>query len=408
MTETKQSAPSMEAPPHVPRELVRDFRFEALPGAERDAVQAAADAVRQEPAIFFGLGARRGDGAWVVTRHELIREVFQDAEAFSSLHNADFSMLIGEDWPLLPLEADPPEHAAWRILLNPIFAPAKMKALEDEIEALAIKLVEDVKGRGECQFVAEFAEIFPVQIFLKMFGLPLEDTAKFVEWEADLLHSLTMEGRSRAARNIVTYLREVIAQRRARPTTDLISYVVTAQVNGKLLSDDEAVGVCFLLYSAGLDTVANMLGYIFKHLAEHPEDQQRLRDNPDLIPNAVEELLRAYPIVVSGRLVTRDLEFHGVQMKKGDVVVLGTMFAGRDGQEFANPDRVDFDREKVSHITFAAGPHRCVGSHLARRELRIAIEEWLRRVPPFRIKEGEAGVTHSLGVFGVSRLPLSW
>ena len=401
-------AETTEVPPHVPHDLVRDFRFETLPGADRDAVQAAVDAARQAPDIFFGLGARRNAGAWVVTRHELIREVYQDAETFSSHRNADFSLLVGENWPLLPLEADPPEHAAWRILLNPIFAPAKMKALEEGIEELAVDLIEGLKTRGGCEFVADFAEIFPVRIFLKLFGLPLEDSTKFVEWEGALLHSMTMEGRSKAAGDIVGYLRKVIAERRATPADDLISYVVTAEVNSKPLSDDEAVGVCFLLYSAGLDTVANMLGYIFKHLAEHPDDQQRLRDEPGLIPGAIEEMLRAYPIVVSGRLVTRDMDFHGVHMKKGDLVTLGTMFAGRDAQEFAEPDTVDFDREKVSHISFAAGPHRCVGSHLARRELRIALEEWLRRVPPFRIAPGEHAVTHSIGVFGLSHLPLSW
>jgi cytochrome P450 len=344
----------------------------------------------------------------VVTRHDLIREVFQDAETFSSKHNADFSLLIGEDWPLLPLEADPPEHASWRILLNPIFAPVRMKALETQIEALAVELIEGLKDKGGCEFVSEFGEIFPVQIFLRMFGLPLDHTAEFVSWETDLIHSLTLEGRQRGASAIVDYLRKVIVERRDNPTDDLISYIVAAQVDGRALTDDEALGVCFLLYSAGLDTVANMLGMMFKHLAEHPADQQALRDEPDLIPNAIEEMLRAFPIVVSGRLVTRDVDFHGVQMKPGDVVTLPTMLAGRDEREFENPDRIDFRREKLTHITFAAGPHRCVGSHLARRELRIALEEWLRRIPPFRIAENDQAVTHSIGVFGVNRLPLSW
>ncbi|MDB5447379.1 MAG: putative cytochrome [Phenylobacterium sp.] len=395
-------------PAHVPPGLAREFRFEAVAGADKDAVQAAVDAVRDGPDIFYGLGARRGAGAWVVTRHELIREVFQDAERFSSLHNADFSLLIGEDWPLLPLEADPPVHAQWRILLNPIFAPARMKALEEQIDGLAVTLVEGLRDRGGCEFVKDFAEIFPVQIFLRMFGLPLEDTAGFMAWETDLIHGLSMEQRQRGARAIVDYLRKVIAERRAAPSDDLISYVAGAEVAGRALSDDEALGVCFLLYSAGLDTVANMLGFIFKHLAEHPDQQQQLRDDPELIPQALEEFLRAYPIVVSGRLVTRDLEFHGVKMKAGDVIALGTMFAGRDDQEFAEPDTVDFGREKVSHITFAAGPHRCVGSHLARRELRIALEEWLKHIPPFHITPGETPITHGIGVFGLERLPLSW
>lgn len=402
------TAATWQIPAHVPPELAREFRFEALPGSDVDSVQAAADALRGGPDIFFGLGSRRGEGAWVLTRHELIREAFQDAELFSSRHNADFAALIGEDWPLLPLEADPPAHAAWRILLNPIFAPARMRAMEAQIEALAIELVDGLAGKGEAEFVSQFGEVFPVQIFLRMFGLPLEHTDQFVAWEGDLLHSLTIEGRQRAARSIVDYLRKVLAERRVQPADDLLSYVATVEFEGRLLTPDEALGVAFLLYSAGLDTVANMLGFMFKYLAEHPQDQQLLRDEPALIPDAIEELMRAFPIILSGRQVTRDVEWHGVTMKAGDVVTLPTMLAGRDEQEFPNPDVVDFRREKVSHITFAAGPHRCVGSHLARRELRIALEEWLKRVPPFRIKPGERAVTHGIGVFGVERLPLVW
>jgi|KBSSwiStaDraftv2_1062776.scaffolds.fasta_scaffold431316_1 cytochrome P450 len=402
------SAVTLEIPAHVPPELAREFQFETLPGADVDSVQAAADALRGGPEIFFGLGSRRGEGAWVLTRHELIREAYQDAELFSSRHNADFALLIGEDWPLLPLEADPPAHAAWRILLNPIFAPARMKLMEAQIEALAVELVDGLAAKGEAEFVSEFGEVFPVQIFLRMFGLPLEDTGLFVAWEGDLIHGLTIEARQQAARSIVEYLRRVLAERRAQPADDLLSYVATVEIEGRLLTPDEALGVAFLLYSAGLDTVANMLAFMFKYLAEHPQDQQLLRDEPALIPNAIEELMRAFPIILSGRQVTRDVEWHGVKMKAGDVVTLPTMLAGRDAQEFPNPDVVDFRREKVSHITFAAGPHRCVGSHLARRELRIALEEWLKRVPPFRIKPGERAVTHGIGVFGVERLPLVW
>jgi len=395
-------------PAHVPRELVRNFQYETLPGSDVDSVQAAAAAVRGGPDIIWGQGIRRGEGAWVMTRHELIREVYQDAELFSSRHNADFARLIGEDWPLLPLEVDPPNHAAWRILLNPIFAPARMRALEEDIEALARTLVDGILAKGHSEFMSDFGEVFPVQIFLKLFGLPLEHTSQFLQWENLLLHARTIEGRQEGARAIVAYLRKVIAERRTDPADDLISYVATTEIEGRKLTPDEALGVAFLLYSAGLDTVANMLGFMFKHLAEHPQDQQKLRDDPALIPDALEELMRAYPIVVSGREVTRDVEFHGVQMKKGDVVSLATMLAGRDEREFPNPDVVDFGREKVSHITFAAGPHRCVGSHLARRELRIAVEEWLKRVPPFRIKPGERAVTHGVGVFGVEKLPLVW
>jgi cytochrome P450 len=402
------AATAFAVPSHVPPELAREFSFDTLPGAGDDPFLAAEAAIKGLPDIFYGSAARRGGGAWVLTRHELIREAFQEAEIFSSRHNADFSLLVGEDWPLLPLEADPPAHAAWRILLNPIFAPARMKAMEAEIERTARELVDGLAAKGEADFVKDFAEVFPIVIFLRLFGLPLDMAASFVAWESDLIHGLSMEARQDGARKIVGYLRQVIAERRAAPSDDLISYVVNAQVEGRPLSDDEALGVCFLLYSAGLDTVANMLGFMFKYLAEHPQDQQRLRDHPDEIPNALEEMLRACGIIVSGRVVTRDIDFHGVAMKAGDAVVLATVFSGRDGEEFPDPDVIDFAREKVSHITFAAGPHRCIGSHLARRELKIALESWLQRVPPFRIKPGEKPVTHSLGVFGVNFLPLAW
>ncbi len=403
-----QMAPTPSVPDHVPAQLVREFRMEALPGVAQDAVQAAVDAARGMPDIFFGLGSRRGQGTWVLTRHELQREVLQDGATFSSRHNADFSMLIGEDWPLLPLEVDGADHLVWRKLLNPIFAPAQMMKLEAQIEELAADLVERLAPRGQADFMREFAEVFPVQIFLRMFGLPLEHTARFVEWEASLIHSPDIAGRQYGARAIVGYLREVIVARQAAPADDLISYIVQARADSRPLTPDEMLGICFLLYSAGLDTVANMLGYMFKYLAAHPEEQRRLRTDPVLIPNAVEEMLRAYPIIVSGRLVTRDIDFHGVTMKAGDVVTVATMFAGRDGQEFPDPDRIDFDREKVNHITFAAGPHRCIGSHLARRELRIALEAWLTRVPEFRIAEGKQAVTSAIGVFAVDSLPLAW
>jgi len=396
-----------EVPAHVPPHLVRDFRIEALPGIETDCTRAVADSVRGGPDIFFGLTSRRG-GTWVVTRHELMREVYQDTEAFSSRHNADFSAMIGETWPLLPLEADPPQHAGWRMLLNPIFAPARMKTLEAQIEVLANELIDAVLAKGEADFLADFAGVFPIRIFLRMFGLPLEHTEKFVTWEREILHSVTLEGRQHGLRATIGYLRGVIAERRVQPADDLISYIANARIDGRLLTDDDALGLAMLLYVAGLDTVAATLGFMFKHLAEHSADQQMLRDDPALIPNAIEEMLRAYPIVISGRMVLHDLDFHGVHMKAGDVVTLATPLAGRDDREFASPDKVDLRREKVSHITFAAGPHRCVGSHLARRELRIALEAWLKRVPPFRIRPGEKPLTHGLNQFGVSYLPLVW
>jgi cytochrome P450 len=184
--------------------------------------------------------------------------------------------------------------------------------------------------------------------------------------------------------------------------------VVTARINDRQLTENEKIGMCFLLYVAGLDTVTNQLGFIFKHLAEHPEDQQKLRDEPELIPNAIEEFIRGYGVVNTVRLVTRDVNFHGVDMKSGDLIFLLAALSGRDEEKFENASTIDYTRKTQSHISFAAGPHRCAGSHLARRELRAALEEWLARIPTFRIKDGETPRTGLGGVMTVFELPLAW
>jgi cytochrome P450 len=405
MDSSNVTAPSI--PDHVPPELVREFQFDKAPGIDVDCFNAVLNQVRDWPEIFYAPNSRRGKNTWVVTRHDLIREVYQTPDLFSSHRNGDFASVIGEDWLALPLEADPPVHAGWRMLLNPIFAPARMKAMEDQITELANDLLDEIAPKGAAEFTSEFGIVFPVRIFLRLFGLPLEDATGFLEWERMLVHG-TMDERRAGAKAIVAYLRQVLAERREQPRDDLISYVATAQIDGRLLEPDEALGMAFLLYAAGLDTVANTLAFMFRHLAEHPDDQQMLRDDPSLVPQAIEELMRAYPIVISGREVTRDVEWQGVKMKAGDMVSVATMFAGRDGREFPEPHKVDFRRQNVTHISFAAGPHRCVGSHLARRELRIAMETWLKRVPPFRIAPGDRAVTYGLGAFGIEHLPLVW
>lgn len=403
-----QAASSQPVPAHVPAQLVRQFNFSDYSGTA-DALQATVDAAREMPDIFWGTGAHsRYSGAWVLTRHELQREVLQDTDSFSSRDTAGLSGLIGETWPLLPLEADGLDHGEWRKLLNPIFSPARMAVMEEKIAALAHDLVEGLATRGETEFMSEFAQVFPVQIFLEMFGLPLEQTRMFVTWEDGMLHGDSLDVQSASAGAIIAHLRAVIEDRIQSPRDDLISYVAQARINGAALTSDQRIGVCMLLYTAGIDTVANMLGFIFRHLAEHPDKQQSLRADPSLIPAAVEEMLRAFPIVMTSRVATRDVTFHGVQIKAGDHIMVPTHFAGRDGNEFADPDRIDFSRTKVSHITFAAGPHRCIGSHLARRELKLAIETWLSRVPPFRIAPGHVFKTSAQGVLTIKGLPLVW
>jgi cytochrome P450 len=401
------SAKPYDVPDHVPRHLVRDWNFPVAPGAQQDPFKAIS-VLHDGPDIFWAPTVRNDHPAWVVTRHDLIREVLQDPATFSSKAIAGFSRLLGESWDLIPLEKDPPDHARYRTLMNPLFSPSRVAKIEESVTDTAAALIEKIRAKGEAEFITEFARPFPVTVFLSLMGLPLELTSQFLSWEDGLLHGKTMQDRITAAGAIKQYLQEMIAKRRAAPTDDLISFAVTSEVEGRKLDDEEVLGICYLLFVGGLDTVAALLGFTFKHLAENAESQALLRREPELIPNAIEEFLRAHAPVITARFVTRDTEFHGVSMKAGECISLCTGLAGRDEREFPDPHKIDFRRENQRHITFSAGPHRCIGSHLARREFKIALDLFLSRIPPFRVKTGQTPITHATGVFGVDYLPIVW
>lgn len=400
------AVPTGEIPAHVPAHLVRNFEFQTTPGHDEDPFKAYAF-LHEGPDIFFAPAGRSGP-AWIVTRAELMREILQNPETFSSKHIAGFSRFFGESWDLIPLEKDPPIHSQYRTLMNPLFAPARINEMEADVRDTCVQLIEKFRKRGECEFVKEFGRPFPVTIFLSLMGLPLEQTAKFLEWEDGLLHAKNMEQRINAARAIKDYLLELIADRRGKPVNDLASFAVNAKIDGRALSDEEIMGICYLLFVGGLDTVAATLGFTFRQLALDPDLQKQLRDDPAKIIPAMEEMLRAHAVVVTARFVTKDTAFHGVVMKQGDCIAVPLGLSGRDEREFTNPHEIDFDRDSNRHMTFATGPHRCIGSHLARREIKIALEEWIARIPEFRVKAGEKPITHGTGVWGVDYLPLVW
>jgi cytochrome P450 len=395
-----------DIPEHVPQELVLAG---PQPGSGLDSdpyVQLAA--MHDGPRVtFMPPGPMRPQGVWMISRADDVRHVLQHPELFSSHGIAGFSAMVGESWPLIPLELDPPDHGKYRTLLNGIFSPGKIKALEDGVRERAVSLIAAVADKGECEFVEAFARPFPVAIFMQIMGLPDEDFDQLVGWEHDLLHSGEMAERFRGAKGFLDYLRALIAERRANPTNDLASFVIQAEVDGRPFTDDEVMGVYYLLVVAGLDTVAASLSLHFKHLAENPADQARLRADPSLIPGAVEEFLRRYGIVTTSRFVTEDTEVAGVKMLKGDRLSISTMAPSLDPSEFEDPMAVDIERSPNRHVAFSYGPHRCIGSHLARRELIIAIEEWLK-LPEFRVRGGEAAPVVPGGLLSVSALPLVW
>ncbi|WP_242124087.1 cytochrome P450 [Sphingobium sp. Sx8-8] len=397
-------------PAHVPAHLVGSFDIHNAPEMAQDPF-AFVSRLHAGPDIFWSTDTMRdgtGDGCWVVTRGELMREILGDPSRFSSKGEAGFSKLIGEDWDMIPLEIDPPMHTAFREILNPILYPRVVARMTEGVVQRANDLIDQFADKDGCEFMSSFGTPFPISIFMQLMGLPQEWMSVFLVWEEDLLRGATPARRVAAAKAIRLYLDTLADERRANPKDDLASLVVTSKIDGRLWTDKEVIGALYLFFVGGLDTVASSLGWFFDFLARNPEKQQWLRDNPQEIPHAVEELVRRFSVVTSRRRCTRDLDFHGVQMKQGDWISLTYSAGSLDPSAFDNPLEVDFHRKGVRHFGFSFGPHFCIGTHLARREMAVALRLWLSRIPPFRIREGSQVARHGGGVFGISHLELAW
>ena len=396
-------------PDHIPEELIFPLDGESHPELKKNPFAVFADLHKEAPPIFFNPAAFQGAGGWSISDGAIIKEVLQNPELFSSKNGTGFSFLLGQELDLIPLEIDPPDHMKYRIHFNKPLSPRSIAPREESVRSTAISLLEKFQSSGQCEFVEDFAIQFPVRIFMDLFGMPPEDFDRILDYENKLLHvSNTIETRCQAARDIYDYLVELLAAKRANPGDDLASAVLGFTVDERELTDKEILGMYFLLFVGGLDTVASSLGFAWRYLAANPQAQQQLRDNPDLISGAIEEFFRLHSVVEVRRSVTQDVEFHGVQLKQGDFVNCITAVASLDSTEFESPMEAKFERSPNRHCAFVFGPHRCMGSNLARLEMRVALEEWLNRVPEFSIEEG-AEIDVNLGaVVSLARLPLVW
>jgi cytochrome P450 len=353
-------------------------------------------------------------GYWVFTDHEVILEGLQHPEWFSNSVIGPIEPDPPYKW--IPIMLDPPEHTKWRQVLSSYFSPRRVERLEGEQRKFARSLIEPLRDKGSCEFYKEFAEIFPTTIFLQIMGLPVEKLSDFMVWEDRILHSTPTSDPDHsiafgAMMEVMGYFQGLITDRREGPSTrgdDIVSHAIEWEIDGQPASDEGVLSCMLLLFMAGLDTVASQLSYSLHHLATHDEDRRRLVADPSLVPHAVEEILRAYPIVQTARKATQDIEFHGAPIKAGDMVVFSLGLAGRDPESCPAARTVDLDRPTTRHLSFGAGPHRCLGSHLARQELVVVLEEWHRAIPDYRISDPDQVVEHSNGVYSIERLPLSW
>jgi cytochrome P450 len=351
---------------------------------------ALADRLREQAPVYFNSYAQ---GYWVFTRHDAVKDIYKNPEIFSSE-----SITPWDPEPIyrfVPTQIDRPDHIKYRRILNPWFSPSRMDAADGRIRGICRRLVEETAPQGGCDFVSEFALRFPTEAFLGVVGVDLAHADRFLVWVEDFFRGFggdpeSQEGMANALQGIRSYWVDALAERRDDPAPregDIASYLLHATYDGERpLTDEERLDMLTVLVLAGLDTTRAQLGYMFRHLALHPEDRRRLIEEPELIPLAVEEVLRFYTMIFGdGRKVTRDVEFHGAQLRRGDMVYGLVAAANRDPRVYERANEFVIDRKKNHHFGFASGPHRCLGMHLARREMQVAVEEWLRAIPDFRL-----------------------
>jgi cytochrome P450 len=349
---------------------------------------------------------------WFVTRKKAIVDITMNPEVYSNSFIAAAASGEHKDsqpgFMLLPIAVDPPQHTAYRAPLNQPLAAKSVAGLETAIRVMTNELIDKVLGAGRCDFFSEIAEPLPVTLFMKLVGMPTDRLAEFRHLATQATSS-TVDAATREAtfKRIAGILVEVIKSRQEKREDDLISRLLDANIQGRNPTFHEMLGYSITLFLGGLETVVNALGFGVRHVARDQELQAKLRADPSLIPGAIEELLRLYGIASTPRRLMRDEVCHGVQFKQGDMVLLLLPAANYDDAAFPNPEQFILGRTE-QHMTFNTGPHRCVGLNLARLEMKVFYQEWLKRVPPFRLDP--QAPPRFMGGFNlaITSLPLVW
>lgn len=352
-----------------------------------------------------------GTGYYVFSTEDAVRQIGQDWQTFSSAKG--YIPNRPADQPLMiPVEQDPPNHTSWRRALNPHMSPQVMDSIREDVAREVNLLIDKFIDRGECEFISEMAGVLPGRaFFIYVLGVPVDDLPELVH---DVDKSLfgPLDERTKYHKKVYDYLEAFLKKRKEMPPqgdiVDTILQGVTYK-DGTEAPWDHQVSVVLDLTYGGISTTIYAVGSIARHLADHPEQRQQLLDHPEWIENSVEEFVRAYsPVVAMGRTCMRDVEIDGVQLKEGDYVMLGFSGAGRDPRTIEKPKELNFAEPTIHHPTFGVGPHRCIGSHLARMELAVFIREWLKRIPHFRVKPGTQPVYETGFLRAMSSLYIEW
>ncbi len=416
MTEASMVSEAAPQPDHVPDSVVYDFDMFHDPAYVADPHQRVLDMVEHAPPVFW---TPRNGGHWVCLSHSANFEAARDIESFSSemIPHAQLQELLAqmpddaERIPMAyPINLDPPMHTLYRLPLQGVFSPKHINSLKQSIRQLAGEIIDKVAAEGKCEFMSEVAEPLPVIVFLRMLGMPQEKLPEYRALVKAHLGEIAPNPASAVARlqKVVRVMHDTLVERRENPRDDIISMLWQVEIDGKATTMQDLENYGVLLFVAGLDTVMQGMGHGVRHLAMNPELQAELRADPSLIADATEEILRRYTFTVPPRRVARDLTFQGVAMKENERLMLFLPGADLDSREYPHAEQFDLHREGPAHIAFNAGPHRCLGSHLARVELNILYEELLARLPQFSLDEANPPKFHGGHVIGVEEMHLVW
>ncbi len=376
---------------------VRQLEIFAQPVLEVDPFEHLLQVQEEEPFWTDSDG-----GMWIITKYDQCREVQQDYRTFT--HAEPHQRM---DTPLMPSYFDPPYQTKLRGVVLPLMTAAKIDPLEPRMHETCRDLISQFKDRGWCDVIGEFARRYPITIFGELFGLEPARQEEFRQLAETFLH---VKAKSQEAWSAIRRIvREELEDRRVTPRNDMLTGIATGEIDGELVSLDVGVNLASTIFLGGLDTLPSNIGWTLRFLADNPGHRQRIISDPSCIPLAVEEFFRRFPSVTRNpSRATQDVQFHGANIKKGDVVMTVLFLANCDSQVFEDPLQVDFDRAVNKHIAFSIGNHRCLGSHLARHELAVGLREWHDAIPDYRVAEREKITYTGGGVAGMHYMRLEW
>lgn len=398
-------------PAHVPDHLVRDIDMYDPDGIE-DGYHEAWRAL-QRPDMPELVWTPFTGGHWVATRSALIKEIYTDPTRFSS-EVIFLPKEAGEKYLMVPTRMDPPEHTPYRKTLDKGLNLGQMRRVEEDVRRIAVELIDGMVARGHCEFSVEYSRIFPVKVFMALCDLPMSDAPMLSRFAEDMTRppGATPEEMGAALEaaqaGFDNYVEPIVDARRGGDGLDLITVMVNNDINGEPISRERAIGLISLLLLGGLDTVVNFLSFMMLHLAKHPEIVADLRSDPLVLQRSVEEMFRRFPVIAEARMVSGDQEYRGVTLKHGDMILIPTALHGLDEDENVDAMKLDIHRKKIAHMTFGGGPHRCAGMHLARMEAIVTLQEWLKRIPEFRIAHGSHPTFRSGIIAAVDYVQLEW